>query len=338
MKTKLHYAGFDPLASGFGWATCNKQLRAALADHFTITDDDPEIVFMPLADHDFNPVAKERGRINFAYTFFEYPLGPNAARNAAKYDVVFCGSTWCLERMQDVGITNGRVLIQGVDYDTFKHGVRKYDGKTRIFSGGKFEHRKGQDLVLYAFREFLKTHPEAHLVCSWHNPWPELKNYLLDTLQAAICRNPNIAHHANKWIEDRFLLMMSTILPGGTYTLLPKLNQRDLAREMANTDFGVFPNRCEGGTNLVLMEYMAIGRPAAANILTGHRDVFEAGANIAPIEAREGPDHWAEQTVEDIVAAMEECYKNYRIDDDPVRFTWEDAAKTVAQVARRITG
>ena len=41
-----------------------------------------------------------------------------------------------------------------------------------------------------------------------------------------------------------------------------------------NTDVGLFPNRCEGGTNLVLMEYMACGKPAIASYSSGHRDIL----------------------------------------------------------------
>ena len=43
--------------------------------------------------------------------------------------------------------------------------------------------------------------------------------------------------------------------------LLPELYRR--------THLGVFPNRCEGGTNLVLMEYMACGRPVIVSQRSG---------------------------------------------------------------------
>ena len=36
-----------------------------------------------------------------------------------------------------------------------------------------------------------------------------------------------------------------------------------------NTDVGIFPSRCEAGTNLVMMEYMACGKPAIATVGTG---------------------------------------------------------------------
>ena len=175
-KLSLHYAFHQPSAHGYGWATCNNSLIKELQDHFVLVDDhySADVCFMPLADHNLSPAASATGKIRLAYTFFESPLGPEAKANALRHDTVFCGSTWCLDRMKEAGIINGKVLIQGVDAHFFKPGERKEDGKYRIFSGGKYEHRKGQDLVAIAFREFLKSNPDAHLVCAWYNPWPHL--------------------------------------------------------------------------------------------------------------------------------------------------------------------
>jgi glycosyltransferase involved in cell wall biosynthesis len=41
-----------------------------------------------------------------------------------------------------------------------------------------------------------------------------------------------------------------------------------------NTDLGFFPNRCEGGTNLVLMEFMACGKPVLGSFSSGHKDIL----------------------------------------------------------------
>src|SRR5688500_15739754 len=103
----LYYAGMP--GDGCGWGVCNRYLIRELSKLCNVVYPDgperatstggfdvfaPLDVFMPLANHDLEPISPVRGRRNFAYTFFEYELGPNAAANAAKYDVVFCGSTW----------------------------------------------------------------------------------------------------------------------------------------------------------------------------------------------------------------------------------------------------
>ena len=48
-----------------------------------------------------------------------------------------------------------------------------------------------------------------------------------------------------------------------TYELVPSYQLRGI---YGCTDIGIFPNRCEGGTNLVMMEYMACGKPVIAAI------------------------------------------------------------------------
>jgi glycosyltransferase involved in cell wall biosynthesis len=338
----LHYAG-QP-GQGYGWGTCNTHLRAELAKLVTLNEGTANVVFMPLADHDLNPATPARGEVNLAYTFFEFELGPNAAANAAKYDVVFAGSTWCLDRLAERGIHNTALLIQGVDSKVFKpqpprfpanrlqsEGALKMTdtpigGSFRIFSGGKFEFRKGQDLVIAAFREFSKTHPEAHLVCSWFNPWPDLAKQLVNKMGwDGPTVNQSALYHAVLCAEG---------LSPEQFTILPQLSHTDLARQMANTDVGLFPNRCEGGTNLVLMEYAALGRPVIANTRTGHADVIEAISY--GIRATENPStRWAEQRVEDIVERMEMAhYRNLPVPVIP-RWPWRTAAEKIVTTARK---
>src|SRR5207253_2111241 len=40
-----------------------------------------------------------------------------------------------------------------------------------VFSGGKFEFRKGQDLVIRAFKVLQDRHADVVLVNAWHNFW-----------------------------------------------------------------------------------------------------------------------------------------------------------------------
>lgn len=322
-KLTLHYAG--QAGEGYGWGVANTNLRRQLAQHFTLTEGEADIVFMPLADHEFNSATPARGRLNLAYTFFEFPLGPNAAANAAKYDVVFCGSTWCLNRMRERGITNGRVLIQGVDHEVFKPAPLPKSG-FNIFSGGKFEFRKGQDLVIAAFREFIKTDSRAHLVCAWNNPWPQLIHSMKDS--------PFIKWAGSGSTQHEFFasLLVANGIPRERFTILPPMNQHALAASMAGTHVGLFPNRCEGGTNLVMMEYAALGREIIANELTGHADV--ADAITLRIEAKEDERHWAVQKPEYIVGALKAA--GSLVEPKPVRYSWADSAQTIVSACKEL--
>jgi glycosyltransferase involved in cell wall biosynthesis len=339
---KLFYAGMP--GDGTGWGVCSANLIRELnklcdlsfgdADNATLED---HTVFMPLADPDFNPTANVRGWKNLAYCFFEFPLGPKAADNAKRYDVVFCGSTWCLERMRERGITNGKVLVQGVNHDIFKSGPgRAKDGEFWIFSGGKFEYRKGQDLVLAAFKEILKTHPKARLITAWQNAWPATMDSMADSPHIKFELIPDDWRHQlghlctiNGIPQDRVLT-----LPG----IIPNERMADIYRQC---DLGLFPNRCEGGTNLVMMEFMACGKPVVATWCTGHKDVLKRDTCLLTIPwCGEKADGWGKSHPLDFSVAVNEFIgmkKEHQrqigeLSAESMRqWTWERAARTILE-------
>jgi glycosyltransferase involved in cell wall biosynthesis len=284
-------------------------------------------VMQPMSDHDLNPSSGLRGtKLNLAYAFFEGPLGERAAYNAAQFDVVFVGSTWCNQKLQERGIYNGRVLIQGVDSSVFYPRGRQADGQFRIFSGGKFEWRKGQDTVLAAFREFVKECPTAHLVCAWHNPWPDLIGEVMQKAKLKL----TMARLSQRDFYEQVLL--DNGVPAGSFTVLPPLSHEQLAIEMSNTDVGLFPNRCEGGTNLVLMEYLACGGQAVANTATGHADI--ANCIHWHLSTFADAQKWAVHDIDDITITLDGV-RRFRPMPPPAtqpitQWTWERAAQTIA--------
>ena len=322
-RIKFHYAG-EP-GEGWGWATCNSNLLRELARLVELSELPADVVFVPIGDHNLNPWSQVRGKLTFGYAFFESELGPRAAENAARFDVLFCGSTWCLRRLEARGIRHGRILIQGVDAQIFRPRPRVADSKFRIFSGGKFEWRKGQDLVIAAFKRFSALHPEAHLVCAWHNFWSDQI--------PSLSHSPHIVKTARGKTQVEFFtdLLVNNGLSPEQFTVLPMLPQRELVEWMAQTDCGLFPNRCEGGTNLVLMEYLSCGRPAAANRLTGHADLHASG--ILEIEAREDERGWASQKIEAVAAALERLWlrRDEPFDSNPPAWPWADTAKQIVE-------
>jgi glycosyltransferase involved in cell wall biosynthesis len=124
-------------------------------------------------------------------------------------------------------------------------------------------------------------------------------------------------------------------------TLGPRPNLT-MARVYANTDVGLFPNRCEGGTNLVLMEYMACGKPAIASYTTGHKDILTAKNSIRiekmkPVTIRAGEDValWDDPDLDETIERLEWAYQNRdqlravaeQGAADMSRFTWRAAAE-----------
>ncbi|TAN49193.1 MAG: hypothetical protein EPN26_11655, partial [Rhodospirillales bacterium] len=103
--------------------------------------------------------------------FFEDPdLGDLASERARKYRVIVAGSQWNGALLDQAGITNVVVAQQGYDDSVFHPGPKlpNWPGRFAVFSGGKLEARKAQDIVLQTFAEFHAHHLEALLVTAWH--------------------------------------------------------------------------------------------------------------------------------------------------------------------------
>jgi glycosyltransferase involved in cell wall biosynthesis len=331
MTRKLYYGGVP--GEGYGWGTCHKNLIRELAKTFQVIAPCPTgrvdgPVFMEVADHQFNPVLDTRGTRNIGYAFFELPLGAPAVENAKQYDLIFVGSTWGQKRCRAIGINNTEVLIQGVDKDVFCPDDRLPPPKEfAIFSGGKFELRKGQDIVLAAFKKLQGLRPDARLVTCWANVWPEVMDTMAATLEIQYPKTPVIAN-AQEWRAFMRHVCDLNEIDHRRIEFHWFLDQAELADIMRRTSVGIFPNRCEGGTNLMLMEYQACGRPVIMSPYTGHLDVL-SGTSLKGQIVRELD--WFEADVSDCVEKLLEAYEKRPVGGGHRVFTWEAAAKKIAE-------
>ena len=206
-----------------------------------------------------------------------------------------------------------------------------------VFSGGKLEHRKAQDIVLAAFRSFAARHPEALLVTAWHSPWAELARSLdVSGLVSPVRFGPDGSVDVTGWAAANGIDPVQVLDLGA----VANHEMPAILREM---DVAVFPNRCEGGTNLVAMECMACGLPVILSRNTGHLDLMD-GDNCFALE-RQLPvaGHgaglgdvagWGETSVEEVVATLEQVFAD-RADarhrgqlaaDSMRRLTWKQTA------------
>ncbi len=256
-----------------------------------------------------------RGSLNIGYTFFEDNLlCPEFVENGRKYfEIVVTGSTWCEQVLRQYGLTNVTTIIQGVDPTIFNltHADKEYmQEEFVIFSGGKFELRNWQDLVLMAVKVLQDRYPDVFLVNSWFNHW----SASMQTMAAS----PHIRFTPAS--GEYGALMRKTLEENGldperVITLPPYPNVM-MTRIYRNSDIGVFPNRCEGGTNLVMMEYMACGKPVIASYSSGHRDVLtETNSyrllHLQPMTVSDasGPIAvWDEPNLEELIARLDWAY------------------------------
>ena len=285
-----------------------------------------------------------RGRPTVGYAFFENTVFPPSSLDTARqhYDVLATGSSWCSEILRQHGLADVRTVVQGIDPTIFRavEGGREFFAdRFVVFSGGKFELRKGQDLVIAAFKVLQERHEDVLLVTSWFNQWPPT----MRTMRAS----PYIRFEPPSGSVEYQTLIAGVLAANGidaARAIHLGLRPNSLmARVYRNSDVGLFPNRCEGGTNLVLMEYMACGGPAIATFASGHQDIL-TDQNSLPLrrlreatvrDGDEPPKTWYDADLEEVVEKLEWAYQNRkslaeigaRGARDMTRFTWAATAR-----------
>ena len=251
------------------------------------------------------------GRTNFGRCVFEDTDIRNGAGLAGKYDAMICASTWNAEILKAQSSVPVHIIHETVDHALFfpapKAGLFS-PGRFHIFTGGKIEFRKAQDLVLLAFRRFSERHDDAVLVTAWHSPWDASLAGFKGRLDAPAQVNGEGRLDVKRWAAD------NGVDPGKVIDLGPLANQSMpmLLREM---DCALQPSRAEGGTNFVAMEAMACGLPVIVGANTGMVDVIDADnciplehqSEVAPLDGS-GTAGWGESDVEEIVEALERLY------------------------------
>lgn len=309
----------------YGWGVCSNYLRKELAGRLNIVNIDPrnEIfkggtvngpVVHTLNNNDFKGLFDVRGTRNFGYTFFENELSGKAIKNASEYELIFAGSSWNEQKLRERGVENTRVLIQGIDPELFYPGERKTESNLFvIFSGGKFELRKGQDLVIKAVKILQQKYPDIMLVNAWYNMWPK-------TMQAmAVSGHIKYEYRGRDWQSIMGNLYRLNGLDERRIVTMPLVANNKLRDLYSITDLGLFPNRCEGGTNLAMMEYMACGKPVIASYNTGHKDVLTRDNSIMLENMKDFRLYdtannlfadWKEPDFDELVSKIEYAYNN----------------------------
>ncbi len=264
---------------------------------------------------DFPPFLDSwQGQPDVGVVFFESArVPPENLERARGLDAVITGSSWNAEILQAAGLTNVFNCPQGIDPALFHPSSKPgaYGDRFTVFSGGKLEYRKGQDLVVAAFKRFHQSHPDALLVTAWHNPWPQAAQSLASSPHVDQAPGVNAANtlDVSGWL-------LAEGLPHDSFVDLGPLANGQTPPVLWDMDLAVFPNRCEGGTNLVAMEAMACGVPCIVSRNTGHLDLFgedtcigiDLQIPIGEVTGRPDLDGWGESSIEELVQKMETAY------------------------------
>ena len=230
-------------------------------------------------------------------------------------------SQWNADHLNSVGIP-AKCLHLGVDPEMFRprpKAQRFGEDRFVIFSGGKVELRKAPDIVLTAFRAFHQRHPDALLVTMWHNFWPDTAKGLTHSPYA--CGVPESVIDANRLkptiTRDCIARWVRAFgIPAEAHEELGIIGRMPLAQLFASVDVGLFPNRCEAGTNMVAMEALSSGIPCILSNNSGHRDLIHYPIPCFALEKSKGCDFpdanimWGESDVENVVEQLENVYQN----------------------------
>ena len=322
---KLYYLGKP--ADGFGWGVANTNLVRALNEFCDVEVETTNRtkfdapVFVPVVDSALRPSRKVTAPRVVGYCFTEWPIEDDAHRTARKYDVLFAGSAWNTARLHSAGVHHALTLVQGVDLNRFKPSTPSERNGFVIFSGGKYEFRKGQDYVIAAMRHFMKWHGDVTLLTAWHNPWPQT----MDSM-----KNSWLINHANPFDG----------LPNDRIIHIPSVPNEATPCIYQQAHVGLFPNRCEAGTNMVMTEFMACGRPVIASHATGHTDVLDESQYLLKAGSYD-PAGWFNCNVSDILHHLEHAYTHRqelvengrKAAELTASLTWRGAALRVAQAA-----
>lgn len=338
-----------PSGTAHGWGIAGHNLRQEIAKLPAVD----EVTLHCISSVMLDPFAPEGwDRKNIGYCFFEDTITVlNYTRHAARtWDFIVAGSSWCEQHLRIGGVRNTCTVLQGVDSSIFYPGP-KWSNQEQfvVFSGGKFELRKGQDLAIAAMRIFMERHDDVLFSCAWYNQWP----FSLATME--LSKLINYRHREGDCLEILAETLAVNGIPLNRVILHPLLDNQQMRTVYHNSDIGLFPNRGEGGNNLVMCEYMASGKTVIASDMTGHADVITAENALPLAEYRpyyyrhHAEGVWFEPSVEEIVAHLEHAYTNrgelrqkgLKATIDISRLTWQNAASRFHHIAtelQNITG
>jgi glycosyltransferase involved in cell wall biosynthesis len=276
-----------------------------------------DIPFLHALANDFGAgISNFRGKPNVGLIVSESTvLSPEGLARSRNYDLILAGSTWNAEVLQSNGLSQARPLLQGIDPTLFHPAPKAglFPGRFVIFSGGKLEYRKGQDIVVAAFKKFKTRHPEAFLLTQWQNMWPQ---FMLGMDQVGHVQGiPQI--DAQRQLLLQPWLAHNGINPLDWYDagMVPNYLVPQVIRE---ADVTLFPNRGEGGTNLVAMECLASGLPTILSANTGHLDLIgddrcyplRTQRPAMPTAQFPGTEGWGESDVDECVEQLEAVYQD----------------------------
>jgi len=219
-----------------------------------------------------------------------------------------------------------KVVPLGVDRSIFNENNNVKRPATIFFNCGKWEVRKGHDIIKECFEKAFNQNDNVEL-------W-------------MMCENPFLGEKNNDWIN----YYMSSSLANKIRFIPRQKSHRDVYNIMRQVDVGVFPVRAEGW-NLELLELLSCGKHIITTDYSGHTEFTNRNnsriINTGKLEPAQdgiwfhGQGNWAklgDPQKDQLITHMRELHqqkKDSELDinlagiETAIKFSWENTAEEI---------
>jgi len=190
---------------------------------------------------------------HIGFPFFELDVFKSVEKHHLNsLDKLFVTSKWAKNICEnELTLDNDNIITipLGVDVETFKPSItQSHNSSTVFFNCGKWEVRKGHDIL---FKVFCDTFEENDNVELW-----------------MMCSNPFLNESQTKEWQSLY----KNCKLGEKIKFIDRVNTpQEVYNIMNNVDCGVFPSRAEGW-NLELLELMSCGKQVIATNYSAHTE------------------------------------------------------------------
>lgn len=251
-------------------------------------------------------------------------------QHLSSLDKILVTSKWAKNIIIDqIGMEQTYVTPLGVDTEIFN--PNKYNKKSDkcVFTNiGKWEIRKGHDILIKAFNEAFNEEDNVEL--------------------RMLCQNPFYSKEENQKWQDLYSQKNVQVFN-------PLSTHENVASFMSEATCGVFPSRAEGW-NLELLEMMALGKPVIATDYSAHTEFCNnKNSKLITIDKTESAydgkwfhnqGQWAElgeNQIKQLVLHMQEIYKQWKDNPNIINqagietakeFSWDNTVKSIINVLK----
>ncbi|MFI5404978.1 MAG: glycosyltransferase [Nitrososphaerales archaeon] len=254
-------------------------------------------------------------------------------KNLEDLDILAVCSEWARQMIWKN--TNRKDIVHvvplGVDTSIFRPlNLPKQDNIFRLFNVGKWERRKGHDILIQAFCETFSQDDRVELWMMSDNGW--------------------IGPEGNKKWED--LYTKSKL--GNKIGIIHRVDSHDKVAQLMNCmDCGVFPSRAEG-FNMEALEVLACGKQLIITNTTAHTEFCNMGnSQLIELHGQElasdgvffnGQGQWGafdNQSFQDLKDQMRLMYELHQQDNLPVNeaglrtaeeFSWKNSTQKLSRI------